>query len=478
MKVPFVKLFCGIEKKYCYDIPRGRMLELSSDEEYDYLKKWVSGEKGEDIPETIKEKIEDGFLSCETPIKTLKHKYTGQLEDIYLRQLSAITLQVTQDCNFRCKYCVYSEDKNKIQRSHSNKHMTWETAKAALDFLKRHSVDSNYIHVGFYGGEPLIEYPLIHRAMEYAKEIFAGKKLSFGMTTNASLLSEEMIHYFASNKVALLISLDGPEQIHNANRVLRNGGGSYEVVIRSIKRIIELEPEWLSSIKFNMVVDPGRGLEEVNGLFSEIWTKRIPKESWHISMLSKEFDEEDSEVSEKYRIEYGKQEMLSILEELGVIETGEVNIIGRELWGMKKMLLNRLLDFENLYEQDSPGGACIPGNNRLLCTVTGDFYPCEHVSENAREMKIGNLEEGIDPQKGDTFINLGGLCTDECKTCWCFRLCQLCPTVFVDKNNLLSEDKKKQICEQSRMSYESQMRSALLYQELIQRYDCKKDVEE
>ncbi len=58
-------------------------------------------------------------------------------------------MQLTQNCNFRCKYCIYSETHNTRQRSHSTERMTWETAKKAIDFLREHSVDSPEVNIGF-----------------------------------------------------------------------------------------------------------------------------------------------------------------------------------------------------------------------------------------------------------------------------------------------------------------------------------------
>ena len=57
----------------------------------------------------------------------------------------------TTACNLRCKYCIYSDDVNPHQRSHSSRRMTWATAKKGIDFLWEHSVDSPEVNVGFYG---------------------------------------------------------------------------------------------------------------------------------------------------------------------------------------------------------------------------------------------------------------------------------------------------------------------------------------
>lgn len=82
-------------------------------------------------------------------------------------------MQVTQNCNLRCQYCVYSG--SYINRVHNNKRMSVEVAKQAIDFLVKHSENSKEISIGFYGGEPLLEVPLIREVVDYAEGVFSGK---------------------------------------------------------------------------------------------------------------------------------------------------------------------------------------------------------------------------------------------------------------------------------------------------------------
>lgn len=64
------------------------------------------------------------------------------LEPLLGRLLSKMTLQVTQACNFRCKYCAYSENDG-LERTHSSKFMNWSTAKKAIDLFHDHSIDTS-----------------------------------------------------------------------------------------------------------------------------------------------------------------------------------------------------------------------------------------------------------------------------------------------------------------------------------------------
>lgn len=126
-------------------------------------------------------------------IKEVRHVYADYLDVFLTRKLAKITLQLTQNCNFRCKYGIYSETHNLRQRSHSTERMTFETAKKAIDFLWKHSVDSPDVNIGFYGGEPLLEFPLLKKAVKYSERLFEGKNLTFSVTTNGTLLNDEII---------------------------------------------------------------------------------------------------------------------------------------------------------------------------------------------------------------------------------------------------------------------------------------------
>ncbi len=98
----------------------------------------------------------------------MEHPETEGLEYILENNLNTMALQLTQNCNLRCKYCVYSG--NYENRKHSSLKMNKEIAYRAIDFFVRHSSDSEKLHLGFYGGEPLLEFELIKGCVEYIKK--------------------------------------------------------------------------------------------------------------------------------------------------------------------------------------------------------------------------------------------------------------------------------------------------------------------
>lgn len=132
-------------------------------------------EVGDELKEEIEYLKESGCLKPVDEKIVVEHGEISLLESLYENNLNTIILQVTQNCNLRCQYCVYSG--SYINRVHNNKRMSVEVAKQAIDFLVKHSENSKEISIGFYGGEPLLEVPLIREVVDYAEGVFSGKKL-------------------------------------------------------------------------------------------------------------------------------------------------------------------------------------------------------------------------------------------------------------------------------------------------------------
>jgi len=172
MEYPCIEIFKTPNNNYVFDANRNKFMFIS-DGTYEYLHEILrdKSDRALEIPEEIYDLKSSGFLAEKSSVEEVRHAYSPYLDYFLQRKLSRITLQLTQECNFRCKYCIYSEESNARQRNHSHQHMDWQTAKKAVDFLWRHSVDSNRINIGFYGGEPLLEITLIKKIVDYAGRV-------------------------------------------------------------------------------------------------------------------------------------------------------------------------------------------------------------------------------------------------------------------------------------------------------------------
>jgi uncharacterized protein len=153
--------------------------------------------------------------------------------------LKHLILHVTEACNLRCDYCYYGESHGRRKRNHSGT-MSLETAKTAVDFLIAHSKNLKEVGIVFFGGEPLLNFKLITEIVPYATECGrrVDKKVTFSLTTNATLLNDDIVAYLANHHIGVTVSMDGHEDIHDRHRRFPDGSPSYEIIYPKILHLI------------------------------------------------------------------------------------------------------------------------------------------------------------------------------------------------------------------------------------------------
>lgn len=163
----------------------------------------------------------------ETPIRVQK------VEDI---PLSTIILNVNTGCNLACTYC-YKED---LTTPAKGEKMDFATARAAIDLLFAQAASRDRVNVVFFGGEPLTNMPLIRQAADHAEARAAetGKTVDFSLTTNATLLTEEIADWLDAHRFGLTVSMDGPRAMHDQNRRTVGGRGTYDVVAAKVRMLL------------------------------------------------------------------------------------------------------------------------------------------------------------------------------------------------------------------------------------------------
>jgi len=117
-----------------------------------------------------------------------------------MREISSLTLVLSDTCNFSCPYCPQPRGKNTLR---------FEDIAAFLDLLQPRLARETQL--GFYGGEPLLSWPLIKKTVAYAAKNSTGK-FRFALTSNGSLLKPEHISFMKKHRFELLLSYDGLAQ--------------------------------------------------------------------------------------------------------------------------------------------------------------------------------------------------------------------------------------------------------------------------
>ena len=455
-------------RAYCYDAASNELLPLD-ESSYQFLLNLKEQQLPcNNPPSLISEYQKNGFLVEKSPVSVIQHPYSKYLGLMLERNLNHITLQVTQNCNLRCSYCVYSNNNGNYQRHHNTKRMNWETAQSAIDYLWEHSIDSNEISISFYGGEPLLEFPLIKKCVEYCNNKFEGKKISFYLTTNSTLLNEEMIRFFHQNDLGMMISLDGSKVVHDKNRLFPDGSGSFDTVMQKLEQIRELAPEYLSKISYSMVLDPVNKFDCINSLDTSCpevnVTNLVP------SFVEKQDSSNDRDALMEFFPHYTYQSFLSWLSFFGRFPKEKCSPISLKHLAGIWALIEKSESYLPLQLIDCPAGPCISGQTRLFCSVDGFFYPCERVSETSPSMIIGSIDKGINIDSALSLLNIAQLTESSCKNCWCFRFCSVCAKNADEGKEKLSSKKKLARCQQSKQLAHTILSGKVLQLEIAEFY--------
>ncbi len=183
---------------------------------------------------------EQGFMEEFTSLIERKLLFAGEppLPAVSRQSVvKALCLHVAHDCNLKCRYCFAGQGNFSGQKSL----MQAETGRRAVDFLLERSGGRKNVEIDYFGGEPLLNFPVIQKVTEYAEEAGRkmGKKVKFTLTTNGVLLKGETARYFQEKGFSVVLSLDGRREINDTMRPLPKGGGSFTKIYPNIRAFVE-----------------------------------------------------------------------------------------------------------------------------------------------------------------------------------------------------------------------------------------------
>lgn len=443
MNKPFIKLFRASSGYYIYDVNTNSVLKVKEDL-YSAIQKLIKyGSKeiellDKKILNEIKALQEDGYLKPNN-ISEIINPFSSTYKSYLHHKMGTLILEVTQKCNFRCKYCSYSSDEF-FDRNHNSAHMTFDMAKNAIDLYFKNSVYNNEKSICFYGGEPLIEFDLIKKCVIYANSKFSNnnKKITYKMTTNLSLISVDMIKFFSANEFYISVSLDGWAEYHDKNRRLAlnpDKYGTHNIVYNKVKMIHQMRDKYPLHITFHSVYDGSVPRSKLEEYFQSDMI--LSNYDYSINMMDSNDVNNYFTSSDNDMLIYAQLELLKIY--FSDIEKHK----NKELNNKYDYILNGLKTHDILPCKCSHGGPCIPGYVNLYVTSQGIFFPCEKFPHNASCAQIGSLEEGFDYDKIYRLLNFGKLSEENCKVCWAIRLCSLCPIYGIGGETLSKSVKLK-----------------------------------
>lgn len=302
--------------------------------------------------------------------------YENYISDFKSRTtvVKALCLHIAHDCNLACQYCFAEEGEYHGRRAL----MSLEVGKKALDFLVKNSGNRVNLEVDFFGGEPLMNWPVVKELVEYGRSLEEPnhKNFRFTLTTNGILLNDEIMEYANKEMANIVLSIDGRQEVNDNMRPFRGGQGSYDLIVPKFQKLAA------SRNQMNYYV---RGTFTRNNM-------DFAQDVLHLADLGfQQISVEPvvAEAGESYAI---KEEDLSLLK-------AEYDKLALEL--LKRRKEGKGVNFFH-FMIDLQGGPCVAkrlsgcgsGTEYLAVTPWGDFYPC-HQFVGKEEFLMGNVEEGI-----------------------------------------------------------------------------------
>ncbi|MDE2329841.1 MAG: radical SAM protein, partial [Bradyrhizobium sp.] len=153
--------------------------------------------------------------------------------------LRALSLAIAQKCNLGCTYCYAQQGEfGGIARN-----MELTEAHRAVDLLVARAEPGARLNLAFLGGEPLVNRKVLRAATLHALEQAGrrGAKITFSITTNGTLLTEDDGRFFEEHGFAVTVSVDGPREVHDAQRPFKGGSGSFDTVMKRVAPLLKMQ---------------------------------------------------------------------------------------------------------------------------------------------------------------------------------------------------------------------------------------------
>ena len=450
MRLPICEVFKIDNNYFLYDTFSHEYIRVPKDSYLLIIEARNQVEVGQEIPNIIVEKHVKGYnfltnLMQENDYKILvgynfgkpEYKYDNKnLKDVIQHDMKHLILEVTSQCNLRCKYCVFSEMYLKEPR-YENKIMKDDIALDSIDFFMKQSVNNKQVTLSFYGGEPLLAFELIKKCVNYIKEKYHQKNVNYGLTTNGILLKDDILEFLVKEKFSILVSLDGPKWIHDTGRVLGNNKPTYDIIMNNLMNIKDKYPEFYEKIQFNSVIPKLKYQEHVLKFFKDTF----PNNYHSFTDIVKGYDENCAKnllkEIEKNKLAYSVEDIAysegflkKYYDYISSIEMSNKKLEKSEIIKtIDKVLTPYFVNSPIKLENDNkfwPTGCCTICQRRLFVNIDGDFSPCEKILFNKKMLTFGNIKNGFNYEKLFAFVRKFEKSNIKCNKCWAVRLCRKC----------------------------------------------------
>jgi len=318
--------------------------------------------------------------------------------------IKALCLNIIHDCNLRCKYCFADEGEYHGAR----KVMSAEVGKRAIDFVIEKSGPRKNIEVDLFGGEPLMAFDTIKEIVEYAKEQekLHKKLIRFTMTTNATLLNDEIMKYMDENMGNIVLSIDGRKSVNDKVRTRIDGSGSYDRILPNIQKMVNMRDKSKSYY--------------VRGTFTRGNTDFYEDVKHMADLGFKEISIEPVVLPNEHELSLREEDLPIIFEQYDKLYA---DMLQRHKDGTDFKFYHFNIDLQGgpcVYKRISGCGA---GHEYVAITPDGDIYPCHQFVGN-EDFLMGDIYKGISNEKMvQEFKTAHVYNKPKCNECWAKFYC-------------------------------------------------------
>jgi len=338
-----------------------------------------------------------------------------------------ITLVLTEECNFRCKYCYMVKKNNKNI-------LSFDVAKKTIDYLfeNRDLFPEPESSWDFIGGEPLLEVELIDQIIKYIK--LRSYQLNhpwfesswFSMSSNGSLFGAHNVQELLrkhGRRLEIGMTIDGPEHIHDMERVFVDGRGTHSSVVKNV-------PLWLKQFSNNnsstKVTISRNNLPYLAESVLYLFSIGIAQVNANV-VFENVWESGDDDLLEQQLNKLGDT----------MLETG--------LW--KTHSCSFFNDFIGKpLSKENDQNWCGSGHAMVAVDAVGNFYPCVRFLEFSLAKKpaimMGNIYDGFDTKVRDRFVSIkrSSISPQECMECEVASGCAWCPGFNYDNDEEQAAD--------------------------------------
>lgn len=365
------------------------------------------------LPQNIRDALLKHGIIVEQNIDEDQKLYTQFVDNLKSGELS-LKINVTEECNFRCKYC------NEL---HHQGEMTEEIQNNLVKFVRENIQKYSGLHIDWFGGEPLIAKNIIYSLSEKFIKICNHYKLPYSASikTNGYLLKTEVMLKLLKYKVRhFQITLDGAKRVHNKYRVLYGGEPTYEKIMDNLIKIKQLNRKDFSvNLRSNLTED---SLSSFDEYLKDIEYLCKDDERFFVSVFKVGDRQENAHSDKKCKLTQQEDWLRKIYQKI--------------------LTSNRHINLSTLFL--NPGsGACHAGKiNKYLIRSTGSVHQCNSTFDKPDSI-VGTLSEGklilnnnhdsiiIDPSICKEYLNypnapicMGQSCPIKKENNHCFTYCK------------------------------------------------------